>query len=167
MSKKEKYYSEEQNEVKSFIKILVGLIIIFAILYFLSVKFVDKEKNLKRTNNPGKIQYDSIIIGTLLNRADSKYYVLVFDSEDVSSTYIVNKASLYKSSTNALPLYTADLSLELNKTFKSDTSHYNKDSIDDISFKTTTLVMVKDGKITKFIENYDDIINELSIKEGK
>ena len=147
--------------------ILIGLIIIFAILYFLSVKFVDKKQDLKRTNKEGKIQYDSIVIGTLLNRADSKYYVLVFDSEDVSSTYIVNKASLYKSSSNTVPLYTADLSLEFNKGFKSDESHYTKDSVEDISFKTTTLVMIKDGKIAKFIENYDDIINELSIKEGK
>lgn len=164
MVKKEKYYTEEQQEIRSFIKILLGLVLIFLVLYFLSTKFIGKDNNIKRTNQSGKVQYDSISIGTLLNRADSEYYVLVFDSEDLNNSYIINKASSYKSNQDSKPLYSADLSLEFNKAFLSDQSFYKKDSVDGIKFKGTTLVLVKEKNIVKFIEVVDDIDKELSKK---
>ena len=166
MVKKDKYYSEEQQEIRSFIKILIGLVLIFLVLYFLSNKFVGNDNNIKRTNQSGKVQYDSISIGTLLNRADNEYYVLVFDSEDLNNSYIVNKASSYKSNHDSKPLYSADLSLEFNKKFVSDESFYRKDTLDGIKFKGTTLVFVKDKHIIKFIESSDDIDKELSKKES-
>ena len=162
MVKKEKYYTEEQQEIRSFIKILLGLVLIFLVLYFLSTKFMGKGNSIKRTNQSGKVQYDSISIGTLLNKADSEYYVLVFDSDDLNNSYIINKASSYKSNQDSKPLYTADLSLEFNKTFLSDQSFYHKNSVDGIKFKGTTLVLVKEKNIVKFIETVDDIDKELS-----
>ena len=167
MVKKEKFYSEEQQEIRSFIKILLGLIVIFLVLYFLSAKFMDKKKEYKRTNEAGKIQYESISIGTLLNRADDEYYVLVFDSESVNNSYLINKASLYKSAKDSKPLYTADLSLEFNKPFVAGESYHKNDTIDGIKFKGTTLVLVKKNKIVKFIEDTDVIEKELTTKESK
>ena len=167
MAKKEKYYSDEQNEIRSFIKILLGLVLIFLVLYFLSVKFGDKKKDIKRTNQAGKVQYDSIALGTLFNKADQEYYVLVFDSEDINNSYIINKASSYKSSNASKALYTADLSLEFNRPFVSDTSFNPKTSVDGLKFSETTLLYIKEKKIVKFINNLDDIDKELSIKESK
>lgn len=161
MKRKEKYYTEEQQEIKSFIKILIGLILILGLLYFLSAVVLDKKNEIKRTNNEGKVQYSNIYLGTLLNRADEEYYVLVFDSENILNHYIINKASDYKSS-NKIALYTADLSLELNKGFVSDESNYKTDSVKDLKFKGLTLVKVKAGKITKFIEDEKEIEKELS-----
>ena len=161
MKRKEKYYTEEQQEVKSFIKILIGLILILGLLYFLSAVVLDKGNKIKRTNNEGKVQYSNIYLGTLLNRADDEYYVLVFNSENITNHYIINKASDYQSSSKTA-LYTADLSLELNKGFLSDKSNYNVDSVKDLKFKGTTLVKIKGGKITKFIENELEIEKELS-----
>ena len=162
MSKKEKYYSEEQMEIRSFIKILLILIIIFLALYVFTIKFVDKKKKMQRTNNKGQIQYSEIIIGQMLNREDKEYYVLVFDSEDVNNAYLLNKASSYKSSLNALPLYTADLNLVFNKKYFAENSNYKEDSIENITFKGTTLVKVKNGKIVKFIDDVNLVDKELS-----
>lgn len=166
MVKKEKYYSEEQQEIRSFIKILIGLVLIFLVLYFLSTNFMGKKDGIKRTNKAGQVQYESISLGTLLNKADEEYYVLVFNSEDLGNSYIINKASSFKSTQGTKPLYTADLSLEFNKPFVSDSSSYKKDTIDGLKFKGTTLVLIKDGTISKFIDNVEDIDRELSKKES-
>ena len=162
MVKKEKYYSEEQQEIRSFVKILSILVIIFLGLYLLTSKVFDKKEPYKRTNNEGQVQYDEIAIGTLLNRADDEYYVLVYDSNKSEQIYLLNKASSYKSNENSLPLYMADLSLEFNKQFMGDVSNYKEDSIEDIKFKNVTLVKIKKGKIIKFIEDKDLIEQALS-----
>ena len=162
MAKKEKFYTEEQKEIYSFIKILVVLIIIFVGLYLFTTLVVDKKEKMKRSTKEGTVQYSSISVGMILNRADENYYVLVFDSEDINTSYLVNKASSYKSNLKALPLYTADLSLEFNKPFVSDESFYKSDSVSDIRFKGVTLIKVSKGKIVKFIEDEELIDKELS-----
>ena len=161
MKKQEKFYTEEQKEIRSFVRILSVILIIFIGLYIFGSIKGDNKKKIERTNNAGQVSYDSLIIGTILSKADKEYYVLVFDSEDLNNNYIVTLASSYKSSTNALPIYTADLSLEFNRKFVADESNYDKEDVANLKFKTTTLLKVKDGQITKFIENEDDIIKEL------
>ena len=162
MAKKEKYYTEEQKEIYSFIKILSILIIIFIGLYLFPTLVVDKKEKMNRTNKEGTVQYSSISVGMILNRADEEYYVLVFDSDDINTSYLVNKAASYRSNLKALPVYTADLSLEFNKPFIAEESFYKPDSVSDIKFKGITLIKVSNGKIVKFIEDKNLIDNELS-----
>lgn len=161
MKRKEKFYTEEQKEVFKFFKILFGLVVIIGLLYLFTVKFVNKENNYKRTNNSGKVQYESIYLGTLLNKADNEYYVLIVDNSDISNNLYISRVSEYKSKISHLPVFTADLSNELNKSFISKESSYNKDNMDNFKVSGTTLVKVKDGKIQKFIENKDSILSEL------
>ena len=161
MKRQEKFYTEEQKEIRSFVKILSVILIIFIGLYIFGSIKGDTKRKIERTNNAGQINYDSLIIGTILSKADKEYYVLVFDSEDLNNSYITNLAANYKSGTNALPIYTADLSLEFNKKYIADESNYDKEDVANLRFKTTTLLKITDGKIIKFIEDEDDIIKEL------
>jgi len=160
--RREKFYTEEQKEVYSFIKILVGLIVILAILYLLTVFVFNKEEPIKRTNKKGSIEYSQVVVGTIFKTLDSEYYVLAFDSEDVTNSYILNKATNYKSKNNALPLYTLDLSSEFNKNYVGKESNYEESSVDNLVFKGTTLIKIKDKKIVKFIENVEEIDKELN-----
>lgn len=154
--KRERYYTEEQKEIQRFVKILIGLIVIILGFYLLTQKLNNKSV-YKRTDNKGSIQYSYIYLGTLLNLSDSEYYVLAIDSQDVNNTYILNEASMYKSKTDRIPLYYADLSFELNKSFKADNSNYSESNINDLKVKKTTLIRVKNGKITQFIEKDEEI----------
>lgn len=162
MRRKEKFYTEEQKEIIKFGKILLGLILIIGLLYVFTAYVVNKEDSYKRTNNKGKLNYDTIAIGSLLNKADSEYYVLITDKTNMFSDLYLNRVSDYKSGVNHLPVYIADLSNELNKSFLSNESSYKADNIDEFKVKGTTLVKVKNKKIIKFIENKDDILNELN-----
>ena len=157
MNKREKYYTEEQKEIMNFFKILTGLLIIIGGFYLLT-RFVFNNKPVyKRTNNEGSIQYNYIYLGSLLNLADDEYYVLAVDSEDVSNTYILSLASTYRANNKKTPLYYADLSFELNKGFKADTSSFDASSVNTLKIKGTTLIKVKNGKITSFVEKESEI----------
>lgn len=161
MKRKEKFYTEEQKEIFKFFKILFCLIVIIALLYLFTVKVVNKEGNYKRTNKSGEIQYESIYLGTLLSKADSEYYVIILDESDVANNLYTSRVTEYKSKTNHLPIFKADLSNELNKSFIANNSSYNKDNMDNFKVSGTTLVKVKEGKIQKFIESKEDILKEL------
>ena len=157
MNRREKYYTEEQKEIMNFFKILTGLVVIIGGFYLLT-RFVFNNKPVyKRTNNEGSIQYNYIYLGSLLNLADDEYYVLAVDSEDVSNTYILSLASTYRANNKKTPLYYADLSFELNKGFKADTSSFDASSVNTLKIKGTTLIKVKNGKITSFVEKESEI----------
>ena len=157
MNRREKYYTEEQKEIMNFFKILTGLLVIIGGFYLLT-RFVFNNKPVyKRTNNEGSIQYNYIYLGSLLNLADDEYYVLAVDSDDVSNTYILSLASTYRANNKKTPLYYADLSFELNKGFKADTSSFDASSVNTLKIKGTTLIKVKNGKITSFVEKESEI----------
>lgn len=162
MKRKERFYTEEQKEIFKFGKILLGLVLIIGILYVFTVYVVNKEQSYKRTNTEGKINYDSIMLGTLLTKADEEYYVLAIDKSNISNNVYLNMVSNYKSGVKHLPIYIADLSNELNKSFVSTESSNKTDSIEDLKVKNTTLIKVKNKKIIKFIEVKEDIFNELN-----
>lgn len=162
MKRKEKYYTDEQKEIMKFGKILLGLIVVIGLLYLFTVYVVNKEEKYKRTNNPGVVQYENILMGSILNRVDSEYYVLVYDSTDISNSVVTNSISEYKTKNNHLPVYLVDLSNEMNKSFKASESSFKNDSLEDFKVKGTTLIKIKDNKISKFIETRDEILNELN-----
>lgn len=158
---KNRIYTEEQKEIFKFGKILLGLVIIIALLYLFTIYVINKPDTYERTNKKGVIQYSSILLGTMLNKADKEYYVIVLDTKDLSNTVYLNKVSDYKAKNNHLPIYIADLSNELNKSFISDKSYHNNDSMDDFKVTGTTLIKVNNGKVTKFIEDAQSLLNEL------
>ena len=157
MNRREKYYTEEQKEIMNFFKILTGLLIIIGGFYLLTRFVLNNKPVYKRTNNEGSIQYNYIYLGSLLNLADDEYYVLAVDSDDVSNTYILSLASTYRANNKKTPLYYADLSFELNKGFKADTSSFDASSVNTLKIKGTTLIKVKNGKITSFVEKESEI----------
>lgn len=162
MKRKEKFYTDEQKEIFKFVKILTILVVLIVLLYLFTVYVVNKEGKYKRTNNEGSINYDVALIGGLLNKADEQYYVLIFDNSNSLNSIYINKISEYKSKTNHLPVYTADLSNELNKPYISTESSHKNDSLDDFKVKGTTLIKVKSKKIVSFIENKNEILDELN-----
>lgn len=162
MKRKEKFYTEEQKEIFKFGKILFGLVLVIGLLYLFTVYVVNKEDKYERTNNKGVINYNNIMIGTLLNRLDNEYYVLIYDDSKSNNALYLSKINEYKTKTNHLPVYMADLSNELNKSYIDSKSNYKVDSVEDLKVKGTTLVKVKAGKITKFIKSKEAILDELN-----
>lgn len=164
--KESKSYSQndDQFDVKRLITISLIVLAAVGIVYFVTAKFVINKSDSSKNSTEAEINYDVVSVGTILNRSYDEYYVLVFDSDSNKATYYSNMALAYSTSTNAIKIYTCDLSNGLNSKYKSDSETGNAEakSISEFSFGEITLLYIKDGKVTKYIEGTEKINKELN-----
>lgn len=167
-NKIKKYETEEQMEVKKFIFVLVGLVIILVGVYFFTRAFVTKDLSKKTEDvsyTEGKVNYNAVIVGTLLNRPNKEYYVIAYSSEGASASYYNTLTSKYVSKESALPMYYLDLENELNKDYMASDENASKSftNIKDLKLGSLTLIKVKEGKVAKFMINEEEMKKELGI----
>lgn len=166
-NKTQKYVTEEQMEIKKFIFVLLGLLILLLGVYFFTKAFVTKDLH-KNTNDvnytEGKISYDVVIAGTMLNRPVSEYYVYAFSNEDTNSVYYNTLVSNYSKKDKALQVYFLDIDNALNKDYvDKNNASKNFTTIKELKLGKLTLMKVKDGKVTKYITNEEEIKKEFGI----
>ncbi len=163
-----KYETEEQLEVKKFIFVLLGLILVIVGIYFFTRAFVTKDlfnnNSEEITYTDGVINYNSVIVGTMLNRKEKEYYVMAFSNENPEASYYDTLASSYKGKKEK-NIYYLDLNNELNKKYVAtdDKVSTKFTKLDELKFGNLTLLKIKDGKVTKFITKVDEIKKELGI----
>lgn len=169
-NKKIKYETEEQKEVKRFIYVLLGLILVVVGIYFFTRIFITKDLLNNKTNEvtytEGTINYDVAIVGNMLNRPYEEYYLIAFDSEGTKVNYYNTLASMYMSVEKSLKLYHIDLANELNKKYVATDENISEkfESIDKLKLGEVTLIKVKNKKVTKFITSIENIEKELAVK---
>ena len=166
-NKKIKYETEEQKEVKKFIFVVIGLVIIIVGIYFFTKAFVTKDLFDKSKDNytEGVINYDSVIIGNMLNRPYDEYYLLAFSSENLQQNYYEALMNKYKSKEKSLKIFKIDLNNELNKKYVAEEKgkiSSKFESLENLKLGEITLIKVKNKKVIKFITNIDDIVKELT-----
>jgi len=158
-------YMEEDKAVRNFIIIFIIVLLFVVGIYFFTV-FVNKDNETKsdETNTTEEVQIDStkVIVGTMLQKSDDDYYVILYKSDDAKASEYASLASVYKTGKNALPIYTVDLSDGLNsKFYDKEHTNYSSDNVNDLRFGDITLLRVKDNKIVKSIDSIDSIKKEL------
>lgn len=161
--------TEEQKEVKNLIIIILIVVGLLGLVYLFSRAFVSKDLfNKKKEDTTSSetakdvtFNYTKIIVGELLNRPYSEYYVLAFDSEDDMAFDYNNMMNSYGNS--KIKLYQLDLNDGFNKNYKSKESNPTATEIKDLKFSDVTLIKVKNGKIVKYVEGKDAIRSELNI----
>ena len=158
--------NEDTNEVKAFIIIIVIIAILVCVIYGLTELF-KKNPNVENNVTTGSIDYNKVSVGTILNRPYNEYYVLAYSSEDskaVLYSTLLTKYMQESESKDYVKIYYCDLSNSLNKNYynknNNGTSNSSPKSIDEFNFGNLTLIKVKNGKINKYIEDYN-VIKEL------
>ncbi len=164
--KLEKYRSEEQIEIIRFIRILIVVIILIIGIYLFTRLFVTKDLLNNSTNeseiNEGSINYNVTNIGSLLNKPENEYYVMIYNTENLRSVYYSGLLTNYERNEDALKVYFADLNKELNKKFY-DSENASKEFINISDFKVgdLTLIKIKNGKVDRILTNEEEISIEL------
>lgn len=163
----DKYETDEAREVKKFIIILFSIIILVLAVYGIT-KIINKDKKTfeETSVTKGEIDYDKVSVGTMLNKLDKEYYVIVYDGEASEAVYYSALVTSYMNKKNSLPVYFCDLGNSLNKKYyvgDSKESNKNAQSVDEFAFKDLTLLKIKNNKIEKYIETLDTIKAELSV----
>ncbi len=160
------YISDDQNEIRRFIIILVVVIVCILLVYlftriFVSKDLFNKKEETARTTTPGQINYNMTLVGSMLKFPDDEYYVMIMDASVPESVYYTGLMNTYNRNTDALPLYLADLSNELNQKYLSDTANLTAKNIEDFRVSGPTLVKISKGKITNTYTTNEKMVEVL------
>lgn len=162
----DKSKTEEQEQIEKFLKILAIILIFVLIVYVFTKVFVTKEVNDNTKEiTAGEINYDKLIVGSILSQSYDEYYVFVYNGNSNQAIYYSSVIDTYMSKENALKVYWVDLDNKLNEKFiASDKDDINKtpEEISDLKFGEYTLLKIKNGKIVEFIDNIEEVKKELN-----
>lgn len=150
-----------EYEIKKLLIFIVVIIILFGLFYIFSL-FIDQKDDTtisRAEGNAAVIQYDEIILGTLLTQPNDSYYVLV-SKEDDSDLYSIY-TSKYKLKEDSLKIYTSDFESPFNKMYIAEESNFNIESVGELRLKDDTLIKVENHELTEYFEGSTDILNEL------
>ena len=162
-------YMEEDKAVRNFIIIFVIVLLFVVGIYFFTV-FVNKDNEPKNedtnTSESTDVNIDTTkaIVGTMLQKSEKDYYVILYKSDDNKSSEYLSLETKYKATKDALPVYNVDLTEGMNSKYY-DKEHINlsANNVNDLRFGDITLLEVKDGKIIKSFTNVEDIKKEWKI----
>ena len=161
----------ESNEFKRLLKIILIVTAVFGIFYIVTIlvtKTADdaklKQKLENKTVEKAEIQYENIMIGTMLNHSGT-YYVLIEAKKDNRLDEYESLIETIKAKEDSPNIYKANLTDSFNKVYLGKEENYYVSDISEFKVKTTTLIKVVDGKIDAALDNYDAIkkkLNELT-----
>lgn len=162
----------ETNEysLKSLVKIVIILILIFGVFYLITT-FVVKPATNEKVETPDIVEFDftKITMNQLLNRKEDEYFVLATKKSNISE---INSNINYKNIYNqyiedyskkekSLPFYYVDLDDALNKYYVGDETNISK-NLTNLTVNQDVLFRIKNGKINKYYVGSDKIIEQLS-----
>ena len=120
-AKKNLVYAESSNdEISKLIKIVLIVTAIMVVFYFVT-SLVTKRANAKKltqdkTTEKAEIQYEEIIIGSMLNK-DGEYYVLIYDENDNNFSEYQTMIQTLAVTEDAPKIYKSSLSDGFNKAY--------------------------------------------------
>jgi len=151
----------EQKEIKNMLIILGSVILLVLVFFFITSYVVEKKQKTPLILQPA-IQYDEILVNSILNRSPEKYYVLVAKNMDNTNLYNAY-LQIAKTKENALKVYTVNLENAFNISFLKETPNLSVTNINEIAFSEDTLILVEKGKIINSFEGREDILKQLEV----
>ena len=161
--KQAKIVNEDVEQVKKLAILLVVVIALCIGVYFLTEKLLNRKNSTNIDTNTTEVEfdYDIATIGTMFNRPEDEYYVLLYSSEEDGTTYdtLLNK---YRSSDDYIKTYFVDLDLKINSSALTETLNKKPTKSTEVSVKGATLYKIENGKVTKCYSTLETIKDILS-----
>lgn len=163
-ARKELVFAESGNdEVVKLVKVVLLVTAVMIVFYFVT-SFVTRKANAKKVAQKSKaektvIQYENIIIGSMLNK-DGEYYVLIEKDDDDNLSEYDTLVQTISVNDEAPKIYKANLTDIFNKMYLSDENNYDS-NLSNFKVKGTTLIKVSDHSISETYDNHDSIKSKL------
>lgn len=154
------------DEIRKLLIIIGAVCAIMLVFYFITEGVVKHKNDKPKEETPEikiepDIQYDHILMGSLLNQKEDSYYVLAYTEDDefyqIYEAYLEN----YNKLDNHLKVYKVNLSDGFNKSYIAETSYLEGNNINSIKVAGTTLIRIEEGEIYLSFEGVDAIIGRL------
>ncbi len=156
---------KNDSEITKLIKIVLIVTAIMVVFYGITLLVTKNQKadsfDNKTASEKAVIQYDDIMIGTMLNKNQDSYYVLIKEDEDNRVVEYETLMKLVASKIDSPKIYTANLTDSFNKRYLAKEANTTND-MEEFRVSGTTLVEIKDGKIVNTYSDHDSIAEELS-----
>ena len=157
--KQVKFENEDVAQIRNLIIIFIVVVLICVGVYFLTDNMIKRESNSNNTTQEVEIDYDIATIGTMFNRVEEEYYVLMYSSEDDSKLdSVLNK---YRSSDDYIKTYFVDLDKKVNSTVLGDKLVKDPKNSKEVKVKGATLYKIKNGSVVKCYSGIEEITNVL------
>ena len=142
---------------KTFMVIMVFLVLFFAILWLLTDMFITNKSKWFGTNEEENIvQIENKILATdSLSQTEEEYYVYYYDTEEENAE-IKNKLYSVKEK-----IYRVDLHDDMNSNFVGEVSGI-VESIENLKVSDPTLIKVSSERIVEFYTGKDEIVSALN-----
>lgn len=158
--KQSKSVSEEETQIKTLIILLLIVVLVSAGIYFLTDTMIKKESNSNTTPEEVEIDYDIATVGTMFNRIEDEYYVLLYSSKNDGSN-LDSVLDSFRSSDNYIKTYFVDLDKKINKGALGEKLVKKPKNSKEVSVTGPTLFKITDGKATETYTGIDDITDVL------
>ncbi|MBQ8659791.1 MAG: hypothetical protein IJ475_03030 [Bacilli bacterium] len=163
--------TEETNELKKFLIVIVVVLLCVGGIYLVTRAFVTKDlfKDEEPTTEevtPVVPNYDIAIMGTMLNRPEDTYYVVIYNT--VEGDYVADMSALvssYNAKDGHKHIYTVDLSDYMNQSYYDpENVNVKAKTLEEVKVGDITLIKVKKGKIDKYIVDLAKMKKELGLE---
>lgn len=156
IEKYEKHIGNENNEIRTLIKIFVGVVIFFVLAYVL-MGVITGEIKFKQQKQEVVIQYKEILAERTFKQKDKDYFVVFynFGEEDAFLNVLLQEASYTGS------VYEVDLDKKFNSTYIGEVNT-KPASLKDLKVKSPTLIRITNGKAQKVVTGVSSIKNYIS-----
>lgn len=156
------------EEIRKLLIIIGAVCAVMLAFYFITeVVLKNKKENTETTKEPEitiepEIQYEQILMGSLLNQDESTYYVFAYTEDDPMLDIYNQYLESYKNSDNEpLNVYRVNLTEDFNKSYVADESYLEGDDVTKVKVTGTTLIRIKNDEIYKYYEGYEEISEKL------
>ena len=157
---------DDNYQAKNMFIIIIVIIVLLVPLYFITTLVLNNQNTEEiKNNNPVKIQNEKILVGQLLNRKESSYYVIAYKKDNKMINLFDNYINDYKKKEDYLPFYKIDLNDGFNKGYISTTTNIT-DNLKDMKLSDTTLFKIVDGKIDSYYVGNDKVVEMLKEING-
>lgn len=170
-NKKQEIIEKDSYSLKSFLLIILVLVIILGIFYVITTLVVKPVNPTDNDTGVTIIDETKITLNNLLNRKEKEYYVLATKQNNNTQanyqTLYNNYITEYKKQEGALTFYNINLDDALNKGYISDKLNISND-LSELKVNDDILFKIKDNKIEEYFAGSKNILKELStLKESK
>ncbi len=157
--KKEIMGGSDEDQMKKMIKILLIVVLFIGLVWFvfaiINGEIFGKKKS-KETEEV-EIQNDIILAGSVFNRSEEEYYVLLYDFDGANKGTCGAIFTVYNDK-DALKMFKVDLGDKMNSNvLVTDAGAVNYSNSADLKVLDATLIKVKDGKAIEFISGIDEL----------
>ena len=161
--KQKRIVNEDMTYIRNLFILLVIVVLIVVGLYYLTERIVNKKSD-EVTNKEVSINYDIATIGTMFNRVEDEYYVLIY-SKETNGDDLDSLLTAYRSSDDYIKTYYIDLDKKINSIAFSDTTVNNPDNASEVKVSGATMYKIKNSKVVNCYIGVDDIKKVLNKDE--